>query len=227
MKKNLLYIILLVSPVLVKGQFWQAVAVPVSKDFLLVQMDTTAAFNVPGWVHLTGDPSLNVKTGTGGIHNTLTVTTVSKAVQNWSPFGACTGVNTGNTTCTQPVGATGVMRECYFNANGSYNASFPQFQCGGFSPSKTYNIYLYSSLDSSFSLTTQTEFRITGATTPAVQTCTSLNNLTPSGPPLPAVNTLIQFSGVSPDGSGNFKIYFNPVSGQQVASLNAFRIVEQ
>src|SRR4051812_49171713 len=84
-------------------------ATGISKDSIRVQLDTNTSLNVSGWTHLVGDPSKSIKTATAGNSNTITISTVNTAVQNWTGFGgACTGLATGNTTATQPSYATGV-----------------------------------------------------------------------------------------------------------------------
>jgi hypothetical protein len=195
----------------------------VVKDTALFQMDTTVAFNVAGWGHLVGDPSLNVKTATSGHSNSITLSTVSTDFFHWTQFGACTGPNTGITDATIPSGATGIMKECYFNANGAYNVSYPQFQASGLDPTKTYDIRWYATL-SNFGLSTNSEFRVFGLSLQTMQTLiTQLNGSPTNTNPAGCCITLL-FPAVQPDASGKINFYFNPVSGQQVASSSGITI---
>lgn len=195
----------------------------VVKDTALFQMDTTSAFNVAGWGHLTGDPSLNVKTATSGHSNSITMTTVATDFFHWTQFGACTGPNTGITDATIPSGATGIMKECYFNANGAYNVIYPQFQVSGLDPTKTYDIRWYATL-SNFGLSTNSEFRVFGLSLQTMQTLvTQLNGSPTNTNPAGCCITLL-FAAVQPDATGKINFYFNPVSGQQVASSSGITI---
>lgn len=188
-----------------------------SKDTAKFQMDTTTAFNVAGWGILNGDPSKNIKTASSGHNSTINITTVATDFLHWQPFGsACTGANTGITNSTIPTGATGVMKECYFNAVSSYNSADPQFIVSGLDPTKTYDVVLYAALNASFSLDAHTEYRVAGASVQTVQILNVSGN----------TSTPISFPAIAPNSSGNINIYFNLSSsnGGVVAVMNAITV---
>lgn len=228
MKKIILLAVVLICIIKTQAQsffMFTKTATTVAKDSIRVQLDTNTSVNVSGWTHLVGDPSKSLKTATAGNANSISISTVNTAVQNWTGFGgASTGLATGNLTATQPSYATGVMSECYFNSNGTYNASFPQFITSGWNPAKTYTVKMSGTLNCSFSLSTNGEYRVFGASLQTMQTMITLCNTVTGGS---NPNTVLTWTGVTPDGSGNIKIYFNPVSGQQVAALSWFIIKEE
>lgn len=183
-------------------------------DSLPANVDTTLTQATGHFVNLTGDPAKTIKTGTGGISNTITITTISTA--NYNPFG-------GN--CAFPTNGTGnylayapnVAKEVWFCSNSSnldaFNVSFPKFRIGGLLPGHHYTISFYSGY--TFALNGNTEYRVNnGTTTFGPQTFQSLN-YSGTGPGAVLTN-------VTCDVSGNLNIYFNAVTGQDISALAGF-----
>lgn len=196
----------------------------VVKDTALFQMDTTVAFNVSGWGHMVGNPAANIKTATSGHSNTITMTTVAADVFHWTAFGSsCTGINTGITDATIPAGATGIMKETYFNSNAAYNVIYPQFAATGLDPTKTYDIRWYVTL-ANFSLSSNGEYRVFGASLQTVKTQIAQLNGSPTNTNPAGCCITMLWTGVQPDGTGKINFYFNPVSGQQLACSSGITI---
>jgi hypothetical protein len=222
MKK--LLIIFLFLPLLAKAQFFGFPLAPtVGKDSIIIQFDTTQFQTGFGVVHITGMPSLQVLSATGGNLGTIGVNTVSTSTNNWNPSGGNTQYpNDGTTVGTVWSWLPNIMRETAFQLNTVYNASYPQVEITGLNPAATYNITITASVHTGISVgSCNTDYRILGA---------SLNGpLTLDAQPGGTENTSGSqtFSGISPNSSGQFFIYVNIHTGGETACISAIRLIQQ
>lgn len=163
-----------------------------------------------GWVNVPGDPSIGVRTATGGLSNTITFTSVATA--NWlQSSGACafpqngfntqTTFNNGTTFAVYPASVT---QENWYEVfrSGGLDTTKPNISIGGLKPNTAYTIELSSS--DKFNTTTWTDFFVLGLGT-TVQTATINSGTTTTN--VGAIFT------VTSDQNGIIRIYVIPSAG--------------
>lgn len=196
-------------------------AAPVVKDSIRVQFDTTAADDQAGWTIIRGNPAAHIISASGGLTNSIAVSTISIDANAWLGIGGSCMYPGNGASSTQTVFpyAPNVMLECVFTLS-TYNASFPQVQISGLNPASTYSLKLTGTLSTGLGFAAIGEYRVLGNTLLSMQTL----DARPGG--VENTSSSLTFGPITPDGSGNIFIYFTPQSGQQLAALSAFVLKE-
>lgn len=188
-------------------------------DSFFVNLDTTKTCS--SCTNMTGDPHLNVKSVTVGIHSSITVT--STATGNWLPYsGGCAYPNNGLAspyTNTVFNYALATFAESWYSYGASnqdtFKASSPKFTITGLAPGSVWTITISGTQQYNFA--DSTEYRVIGSNTlgpvgsEAVFACQ--NNSTHKQ----------IFTGCVADGTGKLLIYVNQQKGQVLGVVCAFK----
>ncbi|HEY4291344.1 MAG TPA: hypothetical protein VGN00_29790 [Puia sp.] len=165
---------------------------------------------VTNWVNVHGDPSVAVCTGTSS-----GITVSSVAIGNWLQYSSSCSFDGGG-AANGTFFPAAVMLNHWYSFGGAFNAATPQLLLSGLNKDSVYTIKMTGSFSQSigFFELNPIRFMVAGATTyPSVDVNGDFN--TSSG----AV-----FQNVSPDASGNIKVYLNPFGSSNLASICGIQI---
>lgn len=183
-----------------------------------------------GVVRVAGNPAASVITATGGLSNSITLTSVATA--NWAQLSGTGSAldNGGKAGSTVPFMPDPSLRSIWFmfSSSGHFADSTvvtmakPQIIIAGLNPALTYKVYIGASLDNAqFSLTCNNKFRIVGAATYISPLMDQFgNNTHPTAAEGP------QFTSVTPNASGQLKFYFFTEVGQEVTTVATIKVVQ-
>ena len=181
----------------------------------------TASFNFSntshpvsgGWINVFGDPSVSICTGTSS-----GITVSSVATGNWSSYNGSSAFDAGgaaNGTFFPP----GVMLNHWYQygSPGQYNSSKPQLLLSGLNKDSVYTIRMTGSFSQNigFFELNPIRYTVTGAVVYGYIDVNGDNN-TSNG----AV-----FYNVTPDVSGNVKVYINTYGSSNIASICGIQVM--
>ena len=192
----------------------QVVVSAASTDPMLNVVVTRNGFTLNGWTVLAGTPHAGVASANASFAgNLVNISTVSTS--NWTPFlSNYTSDATGSTIDDGGgfLAPTQAQQGDFFNEN-AYDPAKPQVQISGL-PAGTYTVTMFGSLAPSFTLNTNTEFRVNGSSPITINTLGNTSHA--------AV-----FPGITIGTNGTISLYFNPTtpnSDNNVGMLNFFII---
>jgi len=169
--------------------------------------------SVSGWINVTGDPSLAVRTATDPVTH-ISISSVS--TNNWFPNGddcADDGVGSTGSNYFFPFPVTGSM---WLNqgTQALYNASVPQLELSGLSTDSVYYIRMSSSTQYGTG-GDPTQYTVAGLTVQSPQYL-NIGGNTSMG---------ITFQQVKPDANGKIRVYVNTTSSSAYAGISGVQII--
>lgn len=197
-----------------------------SKDSVKFAFSLTNHTVPSGYTKVFGDPSTGVRTASGGVLNSITISSV--ATNHWSALSGSSAYDIdGLLGSTVPGIPDSLLQRGWYmysavpgglqSDSATLGLSINQLLIGGLNPAATYTISWSASLDASrFGLVCQNKLRIQGITmyiSPLLQE--SNNTSQPTTP---------QFTSVQPDASGNLKVYIFTEAASELAILAALTI---
>jgi len=175
---------------------------------------TAAAVSVSGWSNVSGDPATAVRSATDAATG-ISITSISTA--NWAPLNGAAAYNGGGMTNGTFFPAA-VMANHWFQYNASlasYNAAIPQLIISGLNKDSVYTVSMTGSWGDAYYEMNPTRYTVAGATVNGYIDL-NLRYNTADG----AV-----FNNVSPNTSGQIKVYVNTVATTNVAGISGLQII--
>ena len=173
----------------------------------------TSSETVAGWIPVSGDPSLAVRTATDPATG-ISISSVNTA--NWFPNGdvcAANGIGVVNASYFPwPILGSGWMQQG--GSQAQFNAAVPQLVISGLNPDSVY----YIKMSASYLYGTDgdpTQYTVSGLNMLPSQFLTLSGNLTNG----------ITFQHVAPDATGNVRVYVNTTSTTDIAILSGLQII--
>jgi hypothetical protein len=180
---------------------------------------TTVSFNfslgaqsVSGWINVTGDPSVAVRTG---VDPASGISISSIAIANWHPSDAAAADGYGASGGTFFPAA--VMLDHWYQYGGSvsvYNASAPQLLISGLRTDSVYTLRMTGS-STTTSNSNPTTYTVSGLSV-ATPIANNSHNNTANG----AV-----FTNIAPDANGMIRVYVNTLTTTDVADICGIQII--
>lgn len=173
---------------------------------------SAASVSVPGWINMSGDPSLGVVSATDP---TTGISLTSIATANWIPLSGtgCAYNGTGMSNGTFFPAAVMVNHWFQYGPTAVFNPSVPQLKISGLNPNAIYSIRMTGSNSTSFNLN-PSRFTVAGRIDYGYSDVNSNAN-TYSG----AI-----FNNITPDSSGALSVYINTVSGTEAADICGLQV---
>ena len=189
-----------------------------------LQAQDSASFNfslashpVSGWNNISGDPATGVRNATDPSTG-ISVSSIGPA--NWAGYNGSAAFDGGG-IAAGGFFPGGVMQNMWYQYSAyfsSYNSALPQLIIGGLSTDSIYTIRVTCSFDvtmrNTFNLS-PTRYSVAGMSVVGFIDVYGNSNTTGGA----------NFYNISPDSSGNIRIYINTLSSTSVAGISGIRII--